>query len=278
MTINLLFRLACIIISSFIMFITPNENSNCDKKLHITTGHSSENVGKISRNNDKCNHRIGEVCLECGEKHLVLRNYLTQVTQDEFERIRAINDATAGDNIKDVNNKQFFETVYWEEKPSAKITGRYRSSNQYTDNYGTEMVAITNWLSEDEFHSKDSFLRNGIRYRNGRLVIPITGTYFIYAFINLRLPRKNNTRHLDDTISTKLGIFRFNMLGIEEELIRKSQNVKRNNDNANLYYFNSYMNSVVDLKSGDEIYIKINDQRFLSNSKFDYFGVHMIER
>jgi hypothetical protein len=85
------------------------------------------------------------------------------------------------------------------------------------------MVPVTEWHHGRE--ATNGFIRQGIRYRNGRLVVPVDGTYIIYSnldFFEESNPSSGLPNIKDINKPIKHGIFKFNILeGVEEELVTK---------------------------------------------------------
>ena len=147
---------------------------------------------------------------------------------------------------------------------------------------GADMVPIREWCDGREGRElcdTNGFLMHGITYRNGRLVVPVDGTYFIYSnldFFEACNPSsgKPNVKNINEPI--KHGIFKFNILnGKEQEII---SNVQPHVISVSRYYnsYSSYVSSITELKAGDELSVKVSNITYLRYTKDNYFGMNLI--
>ena len=141
------------------------------------------------------------------------------------------------------------------------------------------MVPIREWYHGRELRDTSGFQRYGITYRNGRLVVPVDGTYFIYSNLDLFEecnPSSGKANVKDINRPIKHSIFKFNIIeGEEKEVV---SNIQPHIVSANRYYnsYNSYVSSLADLKAGDELSVKVSNITFLRYARDNYFGVNLI--
>ncbi|XP_060582488.1 tumor necrosis factor ligand superfamily member 11-like [Ruditapes philippinarum] len=229
----------------------------------------------------------GEICLpsetgplKCGSTADLLHEYLDRniVTQyDEAKRQdkKKQQDYLDGNRARLMN---IYDKSFWEMKPAAKLTGKEQSNLRKID-IGADMVPIRDWCNGRELYDTKGFIRYGIRYRNGRLVVPVDGTYFIYSnldFFESCNPASGLPDVKDISKPIKHGIFKFNILeGEENELVT---NVQPHTISTNRYYnsYNSYVSSLVELKAGDELSVKVSNITYIRYTRDNYFGVNLI--
>lgn len=144
---------------------------------------------------------------------------------------------------------------------------------------GAEMTPIRLWRHGRELYDTSGFVRYGIRYRNGRLVVPVSGTYFIYSFVDLFeqcIPNTGKPNVRDASTPIKHGIYRFNIL--EENETEIMSNVQPHTLSSNNYFnsYSSYVSSLAELKAGDEISVKVSNITYLRYTENNYFGLNLI--
>ncbi|XP_053403951.1 tumor necrosis factor ligand superfamily member 15-like [Mercenaria mercenaria] len=168
-----------------------------------------------------------------------------------------------------------YDKYFWERKPAAKLTGMKQPKPRLSDN-NAEMTPIRVWQQRSDTFG---FLQYGVRYRNGRLVIPISGTYFIYCYVDffeLCDPSTGKPNVKNASIPIKHGIFKFNILDAEEsELVSK---VQPHTISSNRYFnvYSSYVSTHAELKAGDEISVKVSNITYLKYTENNFFGLNLI--
>ncbi|KAH3814520.1 uncharacterized protein LOC127834938 isoform X3 [Dreissena polymorpha] len=73
-------------------------------------------------------------------------------------------------------------------KPAAKLVGSIKSNQQgmvKKNDTLDKMKTVLDWFHDRELDYTTGFMRYGVRYQNGRLIVPLTGTYNIYSFLSL---------------------------------------------------------------------------------------------
>lgn len=218
--------------------------------------------------------------ISCGKTTDKLQHFLDKAIEQEYTRAK-----------KDDNRRQqeFFSTnrvrltaiydkTYWEMKPAAKLTGKELPEPRLEDT-GAEMTPIRVWCNGRELHDSGGFRRYGVRYRNGRLVVPVSGTYFIYSFVDFfencdSSTSKPDIKKTDKTI--KHGIFKFNIVDEEEREI--VTNIQPHTISGNGYFssYNSYVSTLAQLKAGDELSVKVSNITYLRYTRNNFFGLNLV--
>lgn len=228
--------------------------------------------------------------LHCGCSSDRLQEYLDEAIKKADERLSDgdIQRSTQGPSPQLMG---LLKSLRWNIKPSARVTGKKQPPPRA---YDGEMIPVREWDQKDD----RAFLRYGMEYRHGRLVVPVKGSYLIHSFLDLYETYKNTTsaaellsrrkrqtdfvrpkRNADRNqkpTGIKHAIYRFNILnGKEEELIR-SEHPREVSQNGYFNVYDSYLAAAVSLDPGDEVYVKISDLELLAHPNSNYFGVSMI--
>lgn len=217
--------------------------------------------------------------LTCGRTPDLLHDYLKRVTVDESDRHEQEVENRIKQYTKENGNhlKNIYDKFYWEMKPAAKVTGKRQPSMRKSD-IGGKMMPIREWCHGRELYYTDGFIRYGVRYRNGRLVVPVSGTYYIYSFINFYQPckyaEKPDTPDSSDRIEH--GIFKFNILTERETEIASHIQPEMVSCNMYLNSYSSYVSTLAELKAGDELSVKVSNLTFLKYSRNNFFGLNLI--
>ncbi|KAH3776029.1 hypothetical protein DPMN_177440 [Dreissena polymorpha] len=88
-------------------------------------------------------------------------------------------------------------------------------------------------------HPSLGFLRHGVLPQNGRLILPLTGTYLIYSSFHHRLQCSLSGKHAtaDETPLARHAMYRFNIrLGIDQELATTLTAIVQHSLNLKLKY------------------------------------------
>lgn len=138
------------------------------------------------------------------------------------------------------------------------------------------MVPLKHWSHARDPYNRNVFLQNGVTYRDGRLVVPVSGTYLVYASVEFGAPdrHENGLSDMEDRDGLlQLGLYKFNILeGREVELARSSRLFCGNT----ISFSNSRVNTLVELNAGDELSVKVNKQTYPINGGHSYFGLNLI--
>ena len=144
----------------------------------------------------------------------------------------------------------------------------------YCTGISTGLTAIREW----ELADSRTYLLNGMEYRNGRIVVPVDGFYYIYCFLGMFEKCHNTSNNVKPRSGAiQLSLFRYNILTREEEqLLSTFRAHKQPNNNYNILFYNSLLSSGLRLSAGDELYIKISNISMLSNPRFNHFGAFLV--
>lgn len=138
------------------------------------------------------------------------------------------------------------------------------------------MITVTTWTTgQSRFHS-DSFLSNGIKYQNGRIIVPLSGLYFIYSYLELN--EVYDQKYITQSASRyiKHSMCKFNVRdGIETEITTRTVN-STVSANGLFGYEASYLSTHAFLRSADEISVKISDKTLLKYPEENFFGVYLL--
>ncbi|KAH3814495.1 hypothetical protein DPMN_142996 [Dreissena polymorpha] len=162
-------------------------------------------------------------------------------------------------------------------KPAAKLVGQI--SYPKLGPQRKEMEAVIAWYHGRELDYTTGFMRYGVRYQNGRLIVPLTGTYNIYSFLSLTENDDSPDVPFDTSRNATLvkhAMYKYNVkLGKDVELVSSIQ-THRESTNRNFNAFSSQISTLVQLEAGDEISVKISDILLISYPGDNFFGLHMI--
>ena len=149
-----------------------------------------------------------------------------------------------------------------------------------SDDTGRKMLPIRTWHHGRELYYDDGFLRYGVQYRNGRLVVPVSGKYFIYSFLNLYVPCNKGTEKpgiSDGSNRIEHGIYKLNILTEQETEV--ASRVQPKPVSCNVYFnkaYSSYVSTLAELSAGDEISVKVSNLTYLMYTRNNYFGLNLI--
>ncbi|XP_060597848.1 uncharacterized protein LOC132751654 isoform X2 [Ruditapes philippinarum] len=170
------------------------------------------------------------------------------------------------------------DQTFWEAKPAARITGK-EQSHIHKDDKSLGMVPIREWRHGKKLHDSNGYLRYGVRYRHGRLVVPVDGTYFLYSFLDFFESCDSSTgtpKVVNINIAIKHAIYKVNIYDkAETEII---SNVQPHHISKNKYYnsYSSYVSTIAILKAGDEVSVKVSNITYLRYTKDNSFGLYLI--
>ncbi|XP_053403943.1 tumor necrosis factor ligand superfamily member 15-like [Mercenaria mercenaria] len=228
-----------------------------------------------------------EICLptehgsmSCGETTDMLHNYLEKAIAKEYAKVKREDTLRQQKYLNEnrVRLMEIYDKYHWEMKPAAKLTGKDQPKPRISDS-NAEMIPVRVWRHGRELHDTSGFERYGVRYRNGRLVIPVSGTYFIYSYVDLFEPcdPSSGKPKVDNvSIPVKHGIFKFNILDAGESEVVSS--VQPHTISSNRYFnsYSSYVSTLAELKAGDEISVKVSNITYLKYTRDNYFGLNLV--
>lgn len=113
-------------------------------------------------------------------------------------------------------------------------------------------------------------MNNGIIYRNGRIVVPINGTYHIYSFLNI-LKLSNESK----ATKYEIGIYKYNILTMTEEMLTDSFILRSRSMNG-FYSTNVFISLDAHLDTNDEVYVKVTNTKFIRNPSINTFGLYLL--
>ncbi|WAR27681.1 hypothetical protein MAR_013385 [Mya arenaria] len=137
---------------------------------------------------------VTEICLKndyknikCGKTtnmlHDVFEKQFSNPVKKLFERF-IIQYTPFVDALKhDVQLMTDYKNKLWDMKPSAKLVGI--RENPEHEHGNAAMTTVTCWHHDKDLYYTTGFQRYGIRFQNGRLIVPVSGTYYIYSFLGL---------------------------------------------------------------------------------------------
>lgn len=136
--------------------------------------------------------------------------------------------------------------------------------------FSENLSTLTWWCSGTKLSLTTGFLRYGVQYKQGRFLVPVTGTYFVYAYLELYDNALNHSTEIEH------GIYKFNVFDFKEvALVVKTQS-REIPSNGKFSYYNSYISTIASLRAGDEVSTKLNDDSLLRYPEDNFFGIHFL--
>ena len=135
------------------------------------------------------------------------------------------------------------------------------------------------WQSGGDSSPYGAYTYNGVQYRNGNIVAPVTGVYHVYSFIHLEANYSADTGCPDHRHRTlQHAIYKFNILnGTDIQVLSKTHLPKTPyRDAFTCSFYHSYVSATLQLNAGDEMFVKISDLALLKLPKVNYFGLTLI--
>lgn len=153
--------------------------------------------------------------------------------------------------------------------------GTVVKNNQMLVLGNASMSTINSWCAGRKLPLTTGYLRYGVQYQNGRLIIPVSGKYFVHSHIEFYEDTNDNETLKQKPL--KHGMYRFNVRDFsqEEEIISKTYSHEVST-NVHFSYYSSYISCLVNLHAGEEISVKISDISMLRDRDENFFGVHLI--
>lgn len=137
------------------------------------------------------------------------------------------------------------------------------------------MSTVSSWSGGRKLSLTTGYLRYGVQYQNGRLIVPVSGKYFLHSHIELY--EDTNVNKTLEKRPLKHGLYKFNVddIDIEEEIISKTYSHEIST-NLHFSYYSSYVSCVLNLHAGEEISVKVSDISLLRDRDENFFGLHLI--
>lgn len=218
------------------------------------------------------------LCLgsKCGYRTETLNNYLQQTFEETFKleeskrRERQQRYLTENREKYEILKRKGF---VWSIRPIARLSGSKQALRK--GDMTKEMTPLRKW----ESRRRHCYINNGIDYRNGRLVVPVTGYYHVYSFLDLLTEYCDDHRNgKQKTIKSSIrhAIFRYNIKDGQEEEVISSYKPYHYSKNKRFNFYETYISADVFLDPGDEVYIKVSNASYLQSPSKNFFGIHML--
>lgn len=126
----------------------------------------------------------------------------------------------------------------------------------------TAMVPVKGLKPDKEL---GGFLGFGMSSNDGRIMVPFTGTYSVSSYVVMSsLPGSSGSvlRH---------ALYKYNLKENRETEIITNTKPKQSNDNS--IRQGSFLNTVVNLVSGEEVLVKLSDNAYLPDPRQNYVAV-----
>ncbi|KAH3814548.1 uncharacterized protein LOC127836355 [Dreissena polymorpha] len=218
--------------------------------------------------------------VKCSETVSTLKNLLEKEIKIVYAQTRTQDNIDTKkyfeENVKIELKNDYLATIP-DMKPAAKLVGLLTSSftKDFTPN---KMETVLAWFNGRDLDYTTGFMRYGMRYQNGRLIVPLTGTYNIYSFLSLTENSdtpEDRVQHANEML-IRHSMYKYNVkLGHDVELASSIQ-TRRQSANRNFNAFSSHISTLVQLEAGDEVSVKISDISLTSYPGDNFFGIHMI--
>ncbi|KAH3814544.1 uncharacterized protein LOC127834622 [Dreissena polymorpha] len=164
-------------------------------------------------------------------------------------------------------------------KPIGKVIGKAMKIPSGTEEhigsgYSMEHTAEVKCWNHD---SSLSFMLYGVRYQNGRLIVPLIGTYNIYSFLSLTVG--NDVPDGSDDSSTSMmvkhAMYKYNVKINHDIELASSIQIRKHPNINNAYVFSSQIDTLVQLEAGDEISVKISGVLLFCKEN-NFFGLRLV--
>jgi len=142
------------------------------------------------------------------------------------------------------------------------------------------MTLYNHWHHDDTLWYTRGFQRYGVRYQNGRLIVPYSGWYHIYSFMGFyEIVRDPETNKIIQKSRPPIrhSIYKYDTRACKEtQLACNSQTRKDMTDRYDIHY-QSNVETLAFLNAGDEILIRISDATLPFYEHANIFGLHMVQ-
>ncbi|KAH3814536.1 uncharacterized protein LOC127834952 isoform X1 [Dreissena polymorpha] len=133
-------------------------------------------------------------------------------------------------------------------KPAAKLVGLLANKHKGLDKKKSgELETVVSWFNGRELDYTTGFMRYGVRYQNGRLIVPLTGTYNIYSFLSLTEdidPTEIRDKNTNATL-IKHAMYKFNVKQEHDVELALCMQTHRRPTNRNFNAFSSHISTLV---------------------------------
>ncbi|XP_052784831.1 tumor necrosis factor ligand superfamily member 15-like [Mya arenaria] len=258
-----LLLLLIVLIAVLCIVWTMPDNEQIDADTEICLKYDNKNM--------KCG-KTTSLLHEIFEKE-ISSAYAAAEKREKIQTEKYIQDALK----HDVQLMTDYKNTLLDMKPSAKLVGN--REEQDPDPGNNAMTTVTSWRHDKDLYYTTGFQRYGIRYQNGRLIVPVSGTYYIYSFLGLterRLTDEGIPVESNKTQEIKHALHKYNVLDTVDTEIASNMQSRKNASRGYFNYYASQIATLVKLRAGDEISVKLSDVKLLKHTGNNYFGLHLI--
>ena len=132
------------------------------------------------------------------------------------------------------------------------------------------MVPIKEWETGRNLRDDGGFLRFGMLCNDGRIMVPVSGTYSISSYADISTKPGSNGR------SFKHALFKYNIKENKETELVSNLQPKQNTTRSIANEQSSFLTSIVKLTSGEEVLVKVSDNAVFPNHEQNYLAVYLI--
>ncbi|XP_061194870.1 tumor necrosis factor ligand superfamily member 15-like [Saccostrea echinata] len=210
-----------------------------------------------------CADNKNKICCSC---HVpTLKSFLTKTFNDTLTTEKQRKTETQMPNLTP------YMDVSWNLKPTAHITGS-KISTRY-DGGRRDLYPVREWDKD----GNNCLMQNGMEYRNGRLVVPATGFYHLYGFLDLHQTYDDKASMPPDMPSSiTMRFYKYNILKPDEEGLIETLRPYERSANRQFMVYQSFLGADVHLEAGDEVYLKVSNLTYIKNPSRNVFGLHML--
>lgn len=217
--------------------------------------------------------------LRCGKTVKTLLQYtqsqidteLQELNDEYIEYVREVNDVN---NKHHIELKNFVEERYFDRKPAARLVMsdnfNRKTRDAETNKPNITMVPIQKWETGRDLRDYGGFLRFGMLCNDGRIMVPVTGTYSVSSYADMSCKPGTNGR------SFKHALYKYNLKENRETELVSNLQPKQNCTLRNSIEQSSFLNSIVKLTSGEEVSVKVSDNADFPNHQQNYLAVYLI--
>lgn len=217
--------------------------------------------------------------LTCGKTEKRLFQYtkthidaeLQQLNGKYQQYVATVNDK---DNENYITLKDIVENMYFTRKPAARLVMRddlvkdKRDPGSVISNF--TMVQIKKWESGRDLRDFGGYLRFGMLNNDGRIMVPVTGTYAVCSFVLI------SSRPGSSGKSFRHALYKYNLKDNREvELITNLKPMQNHSEKGNSNQQVSFLYTIVKLISEEEVLVKVSDNAYLPQDQRNYLAVYL---
>ena len=132
------------------------------------------------------------------------------------------------------------------------------------------MVSVKNWETGKVLRDEGGFIRFGMQYSDGRIMVPLTGTYAVSSYVEMA-PKPNTSEQC-----VRHSIFRYNVMENREVELISNQQPKQHCARVNSNEQNSFLYTIVGLTSGEELSVKLSSIVHHKEPDQNYLAVYLL--